>query len=163
MKGGKAQIQNTNIESKYRPDMHDNECASEGFSKWIVGVMNWKEVMLNCELHETYLTCMTMSMRGRGSAPWATMRGLVRRQQEPARQHRIQRGSAQAVAYGLTTWGDFTFWIYEDCRYEDVRILMLMMMRCCKPQTAVLLCCRSQCLKRSSLKKRKSLSVWSLG
>ena len=67
MKGGKAQIQNTNIESKYRPDMHDNECASEGFSKWIVGVMNWKEVMLNCELHETYLTCMTMSMRGRGS------------------------------------------------------------------------------------------------
>ena len=58
---------------------------------------------------------------------------------------------------------EITLFGHEDCRYKDVRILMLMIMRCCKPQTAVLLCCRSQCLKRSSLKKRKSLSVWSLG
>ena len=96
----------------------------------------------------TDLTCMTMSMRGRGSTPWATKMGRVRLQPEPVRQHQTQRGSAQDVACRLPY--HLILWIWGlGVRIEDWGFLWCYF----APQTAVLLLCCTQCLKRSSLRK----------
>ena len=77
---------------------------------------------------------MTTSRRGSWLTPWATRRGLAQRQQEPARQHQTRHGSGQGVAWGGRR---------SEFGWNDV-----------KPQAGVLLCLRSQGLKRLWFEKR---------